>query len=155
MVRATFVHRPLCELCDSNQTQLLLTMPFTDDAFWNFLARDYEERRVKEVLAAADYEIRECKVCGFIWQAHILGDDWMGELYETWIAAKGSLRKNAIHPLEHINCFQHKTLILLGAQAGLAPISQPILFTRRYGVKQWQKAWPPVIIAVFWYHSLF
>ncbi len=34
--------------------------------------------------------------------------------------------KNAIHPLEHINCFTHQSLAYLGQAAGLAVIPQPI-----------------------------
>ena len=33
---------------------------------------------------------------------------------------------DAIHPLEHINCFTRKTLIDLGARAGLKPFSPPL-----------------------------
>ena len=33
---------------------------------------------------------------------------------------------DAIHPLEHINCFTRKTLIMLGARAGLKPLSPPL-----------------------------
>ncbi len=33
---------------------------------------------------------------------------------------------DAIHPLEHINCFTRKTLIELAAGAGLRPISPPL-----------------------------
>lgn len=33
---------------------------------------------------------------------------------------------DAIHPLEHINCFTRKTLIELGARAGLQPFSPPL-----------------------------
>jgi SAM-dependent methyltransferase len=33
---------------------------------------------------------------------------------------------DAIHPLEHINCFTRKTLVNLGARAGLQPVSPPL-----------------------------
>jgi len=33
--------------------------------------------------------------------------------------------KDAVHPLEHINCFTHRALVSFGAAAGLAPIRQP------------------------------
>ena len=33
---------------------------------------------------------------------------------------------DAIHPLEHINCFTRKTLIELGARAGMQPFSPPL-----------------------------
>jgi SAM-dependent methyltransferase len=274
MLRATFVHRPHCEVCGSTQTQTLLTRSFADDTIWNFLAHYYEGRIEKDVLADAVYDIVECQVCGFIWQSYILSDDWMGTLYETWIDSQGSLSKkrdtrissgytrqaeligrffpgrasgdirvldfgmgwgywcmaarkcgyqtlgldisetrvqfaheqgidavtqlselkdarfdfinadqvfehipepletlqslvqhlnrggivriavpdgrgirqelaqpgwqaskNAIHPLEHINCFYHQSLIRLGECAGLSTISQPVLFTLRHGWK--------------------
>ncbi|MEZ4668068.1 MAG: class I SAM-dependent methyltransferase [Anaerolineae bacterium] len=47
----------------------------------------------------------------------------------TWTASK-----NAVHPLEHINCFTHATLSRLGTEAGLSVIPQPINLTLRYGV---------------------
>lgn len=269
-----FVQRPKCELCGSDRAESLLVKSFGDAAIWDFLAHYYEGRIQKELLAEASYGISKCRMCGFIWQAAILNDDLMGELYDTWIAPETSLNKkratdaplgyvrqteligrlqpgkkavdirvldfgmgwgywcmaakkwgyqtvgleisdkrlqfareqgievahqlsdlsgqcfdfinadqvfehipqpletlkllvrhlnpggvvriavpdgqgierelaqadwhaskNAIHPLEHINCFQHKTLVHLGKQAGLSVISQPILLTRRYGWK--------------------
>lgn len=33
---------------------------------------------------------------------------------------------DAIHPLEHINCFTRQTLLRLGAEAGLRPVSAPL-----------------------------
>lgn len=41
--------------------------------------------------------------------------------------------KNAVHPLEHINCFTHATLARLGKEAGLTVIPQPVHITLRYG----------------------
>jgi 2-polyprenyl-3-methyl-5-hydroxy-6-metoxy-1,4-benzoquinol methylase len=41
--------------------------------------------------------------------------------------------KNAVHPLEHINCFTHTTLARLGQEAGLTLIPQPVHVTLRYG----------------------
>ena len=38
---------------------------------------------------------------------------------------------DAIHPLEHINCFSRKTLIELGRRAGLTPVSVPIRLNLR------------------------
>ena len=37
--------------------------------------------------------------------------------------------KNAIHPLEHINCFTHNTLSFMGETAGLKVIPQPITWS--------------------------
>ncbi|MCP4388177.1 MAG: hypothetical protein GY802_07770, partial [Gammaproteobacteria bacterium] len=33
---------------------------------------------------------------------------------------------DAIHPLEHINCFTRKTLVDMAAGAGLRPVSPPL-----------------------------
>jgi 2-polyprenyl-3-methyl-5-hydroxy-6-metoxy-1,4-benzoquinol methylase len=273
-MHTAFVYRPHCELCGSSQTQSLLKKSFTDPAVWDFLTHYYQGRIEKELLVGASYEISKCLRCGFIWQASILNDDLMSKLYDTWIAADGSLKKkraaevplgylrqaeligrllpdkapanlhvldfgmgwgywcmaartagyhavgleisekrlqfareqgvevvkqlselrdqnfdfinadqvfehipqplqtlkllvahlnpggivriavpdgqgiehelarpdwraskNSIHPLEHINCFQHKTLIHLGEYAGLSVVSQPALLTMRHG---WQ-----------------
>jgi hypothetical protein len=40
--------------------------------------------------------------------------------------------KDPIHPLEHVNCFTHRTLIRLAKEAGLAPIS-PLRLLRAIG----------------------
>ena len=39
--------------------------------------------------------------------------------------------KNSIHPLEHINCFTHKTLIKCGKSINLKLIKQPILSSNK------------------------
>lgn len=48
--------------------------------------------------------------------------------------------KNAIHPLEHMNCFTHQTLLRLGEMAGLQLISQPILINDRFSLASYFKA---------------
>jgi len=47
--------------------------------------------------------------------------------------------KNAIHPLEHINCFTHQTLVKFGELAGLELIRQPFLLSHRYNLKSYIK----------------
>ncbi len=47
----------------------------------------------------------------------------------TWKASK-----NAIHPLEHINCFTHSSLKTLAKNAGLTFIKQPILSGPNSGI---------------------
>jgi len=42
--------------------------------------------------------------------------------------------KNAVHPLEHVNCFTKKTLMRLGASAGLAPLSSLALIRALYSL---------------------
>lgn len=88
-----FIHRPFCELCGSQQTVSLLSFPFTGAPVWDFLEIYYEKRIPKTLLDGATYEISLCKTCGFLWQANILNDRWMGELYDQWISAEASLKK--------------------------------------------------------------
>jgi 2-polyprenyl-3-methyl-5-hydroxy-6-metoxy-1,4-benzoquinol methylase len=40
--------------------------------------------------------------------------------------------RNAIHPLEHINCFTHESLVHLGELAGLVLIKQPLSISLNY-----------------------
>ncbi len=47
--------------------------------------------------------------------------------------------KDEIFPLEHINCFTHKTLTLFGEMAGLKLISQPFLLGSRPNLKSYLK----------------
>ncbi len=103
MEQATFVHRPLCELCASNQTQLLFKTPFTDASVCDFLLHYYEGRIKKELLIEASYEVREYSVCNFIWQAFILADNW--------IDAESSLRKkrDTNNPLGYLRQAERKS----------------------------------------------
>ncbi len=43
--------------------------------------------------------------------------------------------KNAIHPLEHINCFTHTTLGYLGKSAGLSVAAEPVIWSLAGGGK--------------------
>lgn len=99
-VETPFVHRPACELCGSQQAVSLLAIPFVAPPVWDFLEGYYEKRVPKTLLDGATYEICRCKTCGFLWQASILNDRWMGELYERWISAEASLKKKqaGYHP---------------------------------------------------------
>jgi len=47
--------------------------------------------------------------------------------------------KNAIQPLEHINCFMHSTLIRLGESAGLVVMKPPFLSGHRHNCKSYIK----------------
>ena len=54
-----------------------------------------------------------------------------------WSAPKGSRNSlNPVSPLEHINCFEHKTLIKLAALAGLEPVKIPIRIQYAYRINR-------------------
>lgn len=88
-----FVARPTCELCGTASPKTLLKKPFTNSAISHFLAEYYAGRVPTNLLNNAVYEIVKCQHCGFIWQAHILNDAGMNELYDKWISAEDSLKK--------------------------------------------------------------
>lgn len=52
----------------------------------------------------------------------------------SWVA-----EKNAIHPLEHINCFTHKTLIKIAKEAGFEFIGQPYVVLEKKSLVSWLK----------------
>lgn len=71
---------------------------------------------------------RHLKAGGVIRIAVPDGKGMASELQKpSWKASK-----SALHPLEHINCFTHQTLKLLGDKAGLDVIPQPVLLSRNY-----------------------
>lgn len=43
--------------------------------------------------------------------------------------------KDALHPLEHINCFTHKTLVRLARESGLSLVRNPSVLAHRYNTK--------------------
>ena len=92
-VHSPFIERTFCELCGSRQAASLLAIPFSAPPVWDFLENYYERRIPKSILDGEVYEIRQCKDCGFLWQAHILNHVYMDELYDKWISAEASLQK--------------------------------------------------------------
>lgn len=88
-----FRRRPVCELCGGERQRTLRSLAFTDPAVWDFLRDYYQGRIERTVLDGARYEIHQCESCGFAWQAEILTDERMQDLYSVWISAADSLRK--------------------------------------------------------------
>ena len=94
MVTGTvFNHRDRCALCGGVEKATLLSRAFTDPSIWGFLEKYYEGRVPRETLGDGLYEIVQCSRCAFIWQAYILNDRWMAELYDRWIGSEDSLQK--------------------------------------------------------------
>lgn len=87
------VHRPVCELCGSTRKACLYSVPFSDPRVLAFVDTYYEGRVDQRCLQGGVYEIVKCLDCGFIWQAYVLNENGMRELYENWISAEHSLAK--------------------------------------------------------------
>lgn len=88
-----FIYRPHCELCGSDEKNILLSREFTHPSIAEFLYTYYEGRINKDDLTGGQYEIVKCSKCGFIWQAYILNNKLMEKLYSHWISPKQSLNK--------------------------------------------------------------
>lgn len=88
-----FIFRPYCELCQSDEKQILLSREFSHPSVWDFLATYYEGGIKKHDLVDGKYEIAKCAKCGFIWQTYILNDELMDKLYSVWISPEQSLIK--------------------------------------------------------------
>lgn len=63
--------------------------------------------------------------------------------------------KDEIFPLEHINCFTHKTLVLFGEMAGLKLISQPFLLGNRPNLKSYLKGFLGKYYRQYWGTTLY
>lgn len=63
-----------------------------------------------------------------------------GRRIEKKLSKKGfKTTKDAIQPLEHINCFTHKTLVKFGKLGGLELMRQPFLMSNRPTLKSYLK----------------
>ncbi|MBX3057494.1 MAG: class I SAM-dependent methyltransferase [Anaerolineae bacterium] len=85
-----FEYRSICDICGSEQAEILLSLHFTDPLVWNFLANYYENKIDRQVLIDTKYELVKCRQCGFIWQPYILNSEGMDMLYNQWISAEQS-----------------------------------------------------------------
>lgn len=92
-MKENFVYRSRCELCDSDRKQTLISIPFSDSLVWDFLESYYQSRIDKSVIEGTNYEVVECLDCKFVWQAYVCNDQLMDELYNVWIPAELSLKK--------------------------------------------------------------
>lgn len=59
-----------------------------------------------------------------------------GKIKSRIVASDWHAQKDVFHPLEHINCFSHKSLTRLGQEVGLRVVTRPVLHFLRYGPKQ-------------------
>lgn len=86
-------HRHDCPVCGGKVNQTLLSRPFCHASVREFLELYYQGRVPQTVIEAGGYELVKCSACSFIWQATILGESLLKELYEHWIDSNDSLRK--------------------------------------------------------------
>lgn len=98
-----FLHRPVCELCGSEEKMVLFSKKFTDPNVWDFLERYYEGRVEKDDLIDGEYEVVKCFKCGFVWQAYILINELMDKLYNFWISPQQSLAKKKYAEISFFN----------------------------------------------------
>ena len=82
-----FVMRDQCPACASVAVTNLYRKPFDAPEIANYLLSFYGRQGGVELdyLHGATYDLRECGVCGCIFQREILNDFLMERLYESWI----------------------------------------------------------------------
>lgn len=88
-----FVERKQCDLCENNESEILLSKKFSDPTVAPFLQNFYLGKLELDKIADDLYEIAKCKNCGFIYQKYILNSEGMELLYDKWMAQEESLNK--------------------------------------------------------------
>lgn len=90
--RIALTERPDCVCCGSGAWARLLSVPYHSPEMDRFLAT-YYAGRLSRAAVAGDYELRQCRRCGMVWQAWVPDPPSMGVLYERAISPQESLRK--------------------------------------------------------------
>lgn len=101
----SFLHRTACEVCETRESNVVFSRPFSDPAIWSFLDTYYQGRIKKEDVGEALFEIRACSECGFIWQAYILDEAGMKRLYDEWIGREESQEKKVQAPVAFFSAY--------------------------------------------------
>lgn len=94
--------RLACPLCDSNEKEELLSLPYTEHCLQEFLQDYYKGRANLGILTDNNYTINQCQQCGGMWQRDVLDEAGMNDLYGRWIdpAESESKRNDARRRLQ-------------------------------------------------------
>ena len=92
-INSSFLYRPDCCLCGSNEKRILISTQMDTSPIWDFLESYYEGRINKDDVAGMKYEVAKCLHCSYIWQTYILDAKLTNKLYNLWISFEASLHK--------------------------------------------------------------
>lgn len=85
--------RSKCEICDSQEFEILIDKNYKDKDIDDFLLKFYEGRVDTGLISTINYKILKCNSCSFIWHNEILSNELMMLLYDKWISSEHSLNK--------------------------------------------------------------
>lgn len=88
-----FMHRKECPIC-SKTGQLIVDVPLEHSRLKSWLTEYYGNRVPSIVIQSGRYTLYYCEDCQFLYQAEVLSNHWLGELYERWINPEESWKKN-------------------------------------------------------------
>ena len=89
------IERNSCPLCDNKELNFLYKISYNETNIKNFLLKYYNNKLNLDLLSSNDYELLECKNCGFIFQKSIPDQKFSEHLYENIISANESFKKKS------------------------------------------------------------
>lgn len=87
----TFETRAQCPICTSDKSKLLFDIPLTEPKIFDFLQEKYQN--IPKAVLEFNYTVTKCQDCGLIYQKHVLNEENIFQLYESWISSSDSQRK--------------------------------------------------------------
>lgn len=85
--------RNICEVCDSQEHEILINKGYGDKDISDFITSFYENRVDLNLISNLKLKVLKCKDCDFVWHNEILSDELMILLYDKWISSEHSLNK--------------------------------------------------------------
>jgi SAM-dependent methyltransferase len=91
-----WVNRHSCPVCSGEGSKEVRRMSFSDPRIWSFLSRYYQGRLTLEMVQDAEYVVKRCPSCTLYFQATVLDEHGLMQLYETIIDPVASLDKRRL-----------------------------------------------------------
>jgi 2-polyprenyl-3-methyl-5-hydroxy-6-metoxy-1,4-benzoquinol methylase len=88
-----FQSRRHCPLCQSENHNTLLNLPYTNEQLATYIEVFYQGRVPLKRLKSGSYRVLQCQDCEFIFQDQILNQPGMQALYLDWVDHTASLNK--------------------------------------------------------------
>ena len=87
MANSYFTSRTLCPVCRSDKSKTVYQTKYAEDPIKTYLHRFYGSQGSVEMeyLNGEEYILRQCNMCGLIFQYSIPNDQLMSRIYERWI----------------------------------------------------------------------
>jgi 2-polyprenyl-3-methyl-5-hydroxy-6-metoxy-1,4-benzoquinol methylase len=109
------IERDRCPGCDSAHFKPIFREPFASPRMAAFFARKFvDPQLVLSLLGDSEYELDECRHCRLIFQRRILTDEYLGKLYDEWLAQNDAERElSRVHlPLSELSQFANEIAMI-------------------------------------------